>query len=462
MRFTESCVMQIVQTDPERLLNRTHTRRGATSKCEHLAPERRFRTRVLLPSGPMHGDTMDASDQILDQDEALQRHAATHLPVSDCPLLGGAEVTLLPGGGETLEAVFAAIEAARHQLQMEYYTFEDVHWRGRSLVDLLVEKLRQGVLVALSFDGAGSDGTDDAVFDRLRQAGGMLMEFCPLSPLRRRFNPLKLNDRDHRKLLVVDGQVAFVGGVNMSRVYENPRSAGAAADTAKAFWYDAAMRIEGPPVAEVQKLFLHNWRRQGGDGMPQRTGPATPPEVGNQVVRADGSAPRERRQLYFESLKAAVAAARSQVLLATGYFVPTHRQWQLLAEAAERGVAVDLLLAGHSDLPSCTHAARALYGRLLKHGVRIHELKDGVLHAKVATIDGVWTAIGSSNLDRRSFIYNNEVDAIVLGRATADAVETMLRDWMSRAEPITLAGWRSRSLHERAGERLARLWSRYM
>ena len=405
---------------------------------------------------------MDAPDPRPDHIEALQRHAAAHLPASDCPLLEGAGVTLLPSGGETLDAVFAAIEAAAHHLHMEYYTFEDIHWRGRSLVDLLVEKRRQGVQVALSYDGAGSQGTDDSVFDRLRQAGALLLEFRPLSPLRRRFNPLTLNDRDHRKLLVADGRLALLGGVNMSRVYENPRSAGAAADPDKAFWYDAAIRLEGPPVAEVQKLFFHAWQRQGGDTLPQGTTVPILPDAGNEVVRTDGSAPRERRQLYFASLKAAVSAAQSRILLSTGYFVPTHQQWQLLAAAAKRGVTVDLVLAGHSDLPSCTRAARALYGGLLKHGVHIHELRDGVLHGKVATIDGVWTAIGSSNLDRRSFVYNNEVDAIVLGRATAGSVEAMLRDWISRAEPITLAGWRSRSLHERAGERLARIWSRYM
>jgi cardiolipin synthase len=330
------------------------------------------------------------------------------------------------------------------------------------LVDLLIEKLNRGVQVALSYDSAGSSGTSITTFERLRQAGAKLLEFAPLSPLRRHFNPLRLNDRDHRKILVADGQVAFLGGVNMSRVYENPRSAGTPSDVGKAFWYDAAVRIEGPPAAEAQKLFLANWRRQSGVELPQNYNFPDLPHVGNELVRTDNSAPREHRQLFFESFKAAVTAARSRVLLATGYFVPTHRQWRLLADAAERGVAVDLVLAGYSDVPSCTHAARALYGRLLKRGVRIHELRDGMLHAKVMTIDGVWTAVGSSNLDRRSFAYNNEIDAIILGSTTAGATETMLRGWMAHAEPITLEGWRSRSLHEHAGELLTRLWRRYM
>jgi hypothetical protein len=176
-----------------------------------------------------------APARISDQDEALQRHATAHSAVSDCPLLAGAGVTLLPGGGETLTAVFEAVETARHQLLMEYYIFEDVHWGGRSLVELMVEKIGQGVQVVISYDGAGSQDTDDALFDRLRQAGATLLEFRPLNPLRRRYNPLKLNDRDHRELLVVDQRIAFLGGVNMSRVYENPRSAGPATDTAKAF-----------------------------------------------------------------------------------------------------------------------------------------------------------------------------------------------------------------------------------
>ena len=215
-------------------------------------------------------------------------------------------------------------------------------------------------------------------------------------------------------------------------------------------------------MAEAQKLFYHTWRKHGGAALPCCDDFPPLAAQGREAIRIDGSAPRERRQLYYESLHAAIEAARSRILLTTGYFVPTHREWKLIAGAAERGVAVDLILAGHSDVPATMHAARALYGRLMRRGVRIHELRDGMLHAKVATIDGVWSSIGSSNLDRRSYMYNNEIDAIILGEETAAAVEAMLRDWMARAEPITLRGWESRSWHERAGELTARVWERYM
>ena len=377
-------------------------------------------------------------------------------------LIEGNRVTLLPTGAATFDAMFAAIAGAESSLHLEYYEFEDVHWRGQRLVDLLIERLRAGVRVALSYDGAGSDGTDDGLFDELRAAGAEVFEFHPFSPLRRHFKLLELNDRDHRKILVADGRVAILGGVNLSRVYENPESAGAPPDSANAFWYDAAALIEGPAVAEIQLLFLQNWRRQSG-GRLSHVGAFPALEVlGHQTIRTDGSAPRQRRPLYFESLKAALRAAQSHVLLATGYFVPTRRQWRLLAAAAERGLQVDLILAGYSDNPSCVRAARALYGPLLKRGVRIHEMNNGMMHAKVATIDGVWTAIGSSNLDRRSYLFNNEVDAIVLGRETAEAVELMLRGWIARADPVNLAEWQQRSSGERVKEAVSRLWSGLM
>ncbi len=393
-------------------------------------------------------------------DDALERQAAAHFPVSDCPLVADNTVHLFDSGGAALAAIFAAIADARDHIHMEYYELADVHAAGTTLGALLAKKLREGVRVAIVYDGVGSDHTPDEFFAGLQRAGAAVLEFRGLNPLRRHFG-LRFNDRDHRKLLVIDGRAAVIGGVNLSRVYENPRSAGAPRNPNEAFWYDAAIRIEGPAVAEAQKLLRHTWQR-GGGGLPASADFPTLAPCGDATIRIDGSAPRERRQLYYELLHAAVGAARDRILLATGYFVPTHQEWKLLGAAAERGVAVDLVLAGYTDVPGAMHAARALYGRLMRRGVRIHELRDGMLHAKVATIDGVWTAIGSSNLDRRSYVYNNEVDAIVLGGGLARKVEAMLRRWIRDAEAITLAAWEHRSLHERVGELMARLWERYM
>ena len=398
-------------------------------------------------------------------DDDLAHHAGLHDPVSDCPLLEGNRLTLLPTGAAAMRAILDAIGSAQDHVHLEYYTFEDVRLDGRSLFGLLEAKARAGVEVALIWDAVGSADTPDAEFDRLAAAGVRTLEYHSVNPLRRVFN-ISINDRDHRKLTVVDGSVGILGGVNLSRVYETPESVGRGPDPDHGFWIDNAMRIEGPAVAEIQKLFFHTWRGQGGDAAPMRGGPEhappRPAALGEETLRIDGSAPRERRPLYNGSMRAAIAGARRHILLATGYFVPTTEEWRLLVAAAERGVAVELLLPGYSDVQAAVHAARALYGKLLRAGVRIHEVHRGMLHAKVATIDGVWTAIGSSNFDHRSLYFNNEIDAIVLGRETASAVEVMLRAEIGRSVHVTLREWMVRPLGERAAEVATRLCKQLM
>ena len=393
----------------------------------------------------------------------LAHHEALHGPVSDCPILDGNRVTLLHHGAAVVDAVMDAIEAARDYVHMEYYTADDVTLEGRSLFALLERTARRGVEVALTWDAVGSGGTPDAAFERLEAAGVRLLEYHSINPLRARFD-IRLNDRNHRKLTVVDGQVALVGGVNMSKVYETPPEVGRGPDPDHGFWIDNGVRIEGPAVAEIHRLFFHTWDRDGGAATPPLRGRADPaPEgQGDQRIRVDGSAPAERRPLYNMSMRAAIGGARSHILLATGYFVPSHREWKLLAAAARRGVEVRLLLPGYSDVQAAVHAARALYGRLLKAGVHVHEVHDAMLHAKVATIDGVFTAIGSSNFDWRSVHYNNEIDAIVLGQETASHVENMLRGQIDRAVTIDYDTWRGRSAREHALELSARLWKRLM
>ncbi len=395
--------------------------------------------------------------------EALARHRRAFAPVSECPVRPGNRVTLIPEAMATLRAMWDAMRAATRGIVLEYYTLEDIRVDGETLSDLLVRKLGQGVRVAIIYDGIGSDGTPDAVFERLRKAGASVMPFRGLDPFRRHFS-FRMNDRDHRKILVVDDRIAFLGGVNIDRDYLNPRSSGvpASGDTSKAFWIDAAASFEGPCVRDTLSLFQHTWTRHGGDRLPSFRTDEAGNEPGGEAVCVEGSAPREGRPLHTRALAAALAAARSRVWIASGYFVPMPSEIRGFAETARRGVDVRIVLPGVSDVPAVVAAARAAYGKLLEAGVRIHEVRDAVLHAKVSTVDGVWTSIGSSNLDRRSATLNNEVDAVVFGRDTASEVEAMMRAWFESGTDISLPAWRGRSRRERAMEIACLGWRRLM
>jgi len=373
----------------------------------------------------------------------------------------GNGVGLLPSAAAAITAMLDAMDAARDHLHLEYYIFDDVRIGGRSVAESLLAARARGVQVAVIYDGVGSLGTPAALIERLERAGVQTLEFRSLNPFRRQFN-WRFNERDHRKILIADGRTAFLGGVNLSRVYENPETAGVLPDPAKSFWHDCAVRVHGPVVEWVQRIFLHTWERHGGGALARRDlFPYLQPQ-GPHHVRVAASVPAERQRVYFEALHAAVAEARQRILLTTGYFVPARIGWRMLADAARRGVAVDLVLPGHSDVPATLHAGRALYGRLLQAGVRIHEMQDGLLHAKAATIDGVWSVVGSSNFDRRSYSLNNEVDAVLLGRDMAAGLEALLTGWMGRATEVTYEKWSRRSWGERAQEHLARLWERYL
>jgi cardiolipin synthase A/B len=401
-------------------------------------------------------------DQRPAQQSALQRHAQLHAPVSDAPIVPGNLVQVFPSAQDTLHAMFDAIAAAQHHVHMEYYQFEDVHLDTRTLGGLLHECLGRGVSVTILYDAFGSNDAPSAFFAGLEKSGAHVQEFQPLSPFRRHFS-LAMNFRDHRKILVVDGSTAFLGGVNMSRVYENPPTAGVPpnGNTKNAWWLDCAISLQGPVVARIQKLFLQAWLEQDDDIPADDSYPPLSP-CGEAQVRVEASAPRAHRPLFTVALRTAIRGAQQSIMLSTGYFVPTRREWRLLVHAARRGVDVCLLLPGVSDVPGTVAAGRALYGRLMRAGVRIHQVRDGVLHAKAATIDGVWTAIGSSNFDRRSVVYNNEIDAIILGPEPALAVEAVLRAWMKDSEEISLDAWNRRGFGEKLAEHLARWWKRFM
>jgi cardiolipin synthase len=298
----------------------------------------------------------------------------------------------------------------------------------------------------------------------MRTAGAKVVEFNPLDPFASRtgWSP---NDRDHRKLMVVDGRIGFTGGTNLDKAYENPPAAGVPrdGDTTRAYWRDAAVRIEGPAVAELQKLFFTTWTAQKGPPVDQAAGyfPALP-RTGVQTIRIIGSAPADQRPLYYASLLAAIRSSRRRVWLSSGYFIPPDQESEDLAKAARAGRDVRIVTPAHTDVEAAVYAARADYGDLLEAGAQIFEIHDAVLHAKLAVVDDTWSVVGSSNLDRRSVVFNQEVDAVILGHDAAAQVEAVLRGYMDDAKPVTLAAWRQRSLGEHVREIKARIWEYWM
>jgi cardiolipin synthase len=402
--------------------------------------------------------------------DVLARHLAVEQALVGSPLVTGNRVQLLQDGPATYEAMFAAIRAARDHLNVEFYILEDDE-AGQRFRELLLERLHAGVQVNLIYDSVGSIGTPKSFFDPLREAGAQVLEFNPVNPLKLR-RGWNVNQRDHRKLLVVDGRVAFLGGINISGVYSGGSlsSSGSRGRSMRRQqerqhavdalpWRDTQIRIEGPVVAEYQHLFLQTWSAQQGPELPARDYfPALQPQ-GSEVVRAIGSSPDEPYSFIYATLISALRNAESEILITTAYFVPDPQLLETLQDAARHGVKVKLLLPSHSDSAFVLAAGRAYYQALLDAGVELYERRDALLHAKTAVIDGVWSTVGSTNLDWRSFLHNQELNAVVLGPAFGARMREVFKVDLAASRRIDPAEWTQRPLGQRLKEQAARLWS---
>jgi cardiolipin synthase A/B len=382
--------------------------------------------------------------------DVLARHSALEDALADNPLVVGNRVALLRDSAATLAATFRIIREAKNHLNLEYYIVEDIEENGVRLSDLLIEKQREGVPVSLIYDGVGSISTPAEFFDRLKHAGIEVLEFHPVD------RAYSLNDRDHRKILIADGRTALVGGVNLSNVYASAPLGGSKSTGP---WQDTDMQIDGPAVAELQKLFIATWTQQ--DGAPFSVKSDFFPRVdsdGTDVVRILGSTPEHLVPQYYVSLLSAIRNAERRVWITAAYFVPTAQEMDDLVAASRRGVDVRLLLPSRSDSELPLLAGRSHYEDLLEAGAKIYEYRAAILHSKAVVIDGVWSVLGSSNFDHRSVLFNNEVDAVVLGAATASQLEAMFDDELTRATPIDEQTWRHRPISERLREAFARAW----
>jgi cardiolipin synthase A/B len=389
--------------------------------------------------------------------DILQQHVAVEQAIVGKPLTAGNRVLLLQDGAATYRAMFAAIGAATDHINLETYIIEDDEIGGQ-LSELLLQKRSQGVQVNLLYDSVGSIGTPKAFFDRLTAGGVQVLEFNPVNPLSAKKEWL-VNNRDHRKLLVVDGRTAFVGGINFSRVHSGGSSAGSAGRPA---WRDTHLRIEGPVVDEFQKLFMQTWAKQRGAPLAAANYFPALAGKGGELVRAIGSTPDDPHSLIYLTLISAISKAESHVYLTNAYFVPDPQLLDALTGAARRGVDVRLVLPGKSDSGPVFHAGRSHYSALLRAGVKIYERRGTMLHAKTATIDGVWSCVGSTNLDWRSFLHNDELDATILGREFAGQMEAVFAADLEASEAIDLERWKARPFALRVKEQAARLWEYWL
>lgn len=362
------------------------------------------------------------------------------------PIVEGNKVDTLLNGDQIFPAMLAAIRSAKKTITFETY----IYWSGsigQEFVDALIERAAAGVRVNVLLDWVGSAKMDDALLDALQRGGVEVQRFH--EPHWSNWD--KLNHRTHRKLLVVDGRVGFTGGVGIADQWR-----GRARNPSE--WRDSHYRVEGPVVAQMQAVFLDNWMRVTGKVLHGAAYfPALEPagSLAAQMFSSSPSGGSESMQLMY---LLSITAARKTIDLANSYFVPDELTIKTLIDAARRGVKVRVLTPnGHIDTEVVRRASRGSWGPMLEAGIQIAEYQPTMYHVKGLVVDGVFSSVGSTNFDNRSFRLNDEANLNVLDAGFGRVQQQVFADDWARARKISLAEWQARPWSERLLERLALL-----
>lgn len=384
----------------------------------------------------------------------LPELAALEEAATGSPLIAGNKLTLLNDGPQTMKAMMAAIKDAKDNINLETYIFDE-EGLGGEFADLLMQKQREGVQVNIIYDSIGSLNTPPEFFQKLRDAGISVVEFNPVNPFKRMIS-WRLNNRDHRKILVVDGMIAFTGGINITDDYSSSslfRSR--SKNRSNLGWRDTHIQVEGPAVASFQWLFMETWVSQKVDDIAARKYFPRLQPVGDKIVRVIGSKPDGDYEIY-KAYILAMQEAKTSIHITNSYFVPDAQMVDALTKAAQRGVDVKIVFPGVSDTGLVRHAGRSFYSQLMASGVRIFELQASVLHAKTAVIDGYWSTVGSTNLDMRSFLHNSEVNLIAIDQNFGTVMESAFNEDLKNSVEITPEKWEQRPASDRMREWMAR------
>jgi cardiolipin synthase len=357
------------------------------------------------------------------------------------PVVGGNRVDLLLNGDEIFPALLSAIRGARRSIDYAQYFWAD-GVVAREVAEALAERARAGVRVNVLLDGVGTLHMPDEQVETLRRSGCHVEWFRPLA----RFSIRRHNNRNHRRILVVDGRVGITGGSGVSDKWTGN---GRRDD----HWRDTDVRVDGPAVAWLQAAFVENWGVATGEllGGDAYLAPSRPP-VGDVRVQVVRSSPAGGSYSAYTMVLLAFASARRSILMTNPYFVLDDRMTDALVAAAQRGVRVVALTPGKIDHALVRSASRHDFGRLLKGGVQIYEYQAALLHAKTLVVDGAWSSVGSTNLDNRSFALNDELNLAVYDTGVAGRLAEVFEADLRRSRRIEYADWANRGLKTRLEE----------
>ena len=393
--------------------------------------------------------TLDESDDSVQSNKEL---AFMLLKETLSPLTANNSVKLLVNGENKFPEVLKALREAKNHIHLEYYIYEDDEI-GREIEQVLIQKAKEGVAVRFIYDDFGSRTIRRTLAHRLNENGIKAFPF-----LRIYFIALanRLNYRNHRKIIVIDGRTAFVGGINVDDRYINKGKN-------KTFWRDTHLRIDGPGIQYLQYLFFCDWNFCADEKLhpDQHFFPSENalPVKGKKIVQIAASGPDSGAPAILFSILQAIGLATKEILITTPYFIPGESLLDALTIASLGGVKVKLLVPGISDSILVNAAARSYYVDLMKGGVEIYLYKKGFVHAKTMVTDSKIAMVGTANMDSRSFDLNFEVNAIVYDSEIAGELRDIFYDDLKDAEKIDVEIWRKRPVYKQFFEKTARLVS---
>lgn len=396
-------------------------------------------------------------------------------------IVGDNEVKLLRRGEQAYPAMLEAIASARRSVHLETYILRS-DATGERFKQALIEKARAGVAVRLMYDSVGSLYlVSDAYLSELAEAGVEIVEYHPITPWRRKlvaqldrlrassivrrgrtFTPRRVlhepghwsfNRRNHHKILVVDDEIAFTGGLNIGDEYAPPPGGD---------WYDLHVRVEGPVARGLARIFHRSWIEAHGSLFPQPISPVPNEDLRPMLAHTCDNFGLRNRSRMHGAYRHAIRHAIRRVSIMNAYFIPDQLLRWALAAAARKGVNVRVMVPAHSDVRLVGHASRYLFGRLLRAGVRIFEYEGRMMHAKAGVVDGQWATIGSFNLDKRSMLHNLEAGVVILDTKFAGSLEAEFEASLAHCREVRLENWRRRPLSQRAIEWFAHLFAYWL